>query len=168
MPSAGEAQGLLGAPRSDLSCALIAPLSRHALLTPPPRRRRLPGRLCWAKHKNPRHAQQPHPQVAAVVADLGRPALLPDHGHGARSARHDDPCARLLTNTVPRRSSNGTKCASTSVLCSVRRLLSIPDLRISADSPVSALQACPTRASRACRRACAVATAIAWSAGASR
>ena len=79
-------------------------------------------------------------------------------------------CAQRLRSACPSsrsraRSSNGTKCALTSVLCSVSRLLSIPDLRISADSLGSALQACPTRASLACRPRCAVAIGTASSAG---
>ena len=109
--------------------------SRHPLPAPC-RSRFVPLLSC-----SPRHAQQPHPQVAAVwQTSVGLP---------------------FFQITAP--SSNGTKCALTSVLCSVRRLLSIPDLCISADSLVSALQVRPTRVSAHANPCCAVATAIAWS-----
>ena len=40
---------------------------------PFPVRRPFPGRLRGQEHADPRHSQQPHPQVAPELADLGAP-----------------------------------------------------------------------------------------------
>ena len=50
-------------------------------------RRPLPRRVRRQQHQDPRHAQQPHPQVPAELADVGWPSLLPDRGHRCRVGR---------------------------------------------------------------------------------
>jgi len=60
--------------------------------------------LRWPEHQDPRHSEQPDPQVAPVVADDRWPSVLPDPRHrrgvGRSAFRREADAARAMYATA--------------------------------------------------------------------